>query len=77
MNKRFDYNTIIDEIEKKGNLVIDQKLAKRIAKNEIPKSCFDYNYLKNGRNELGRFLIKNKNIYEFEIIPAQIIIRKK
>ena len=49
----------------------------QLVNDELPKSCFDKNYLKSGKNELARFLIEYKNIYEYEIIPAQIIVSKK
>lgn len=77
MNKRVDYELLVAEIRKHGDLTIDQKMAKKILKDELPKSCFDYNYLKRGKNVLGRFLMENSDEYEFKIIPAQIIIKKK
>lgn len=77
MNKRINYKPIIDAIVKSNKTIINQKLAKKLINDELPKSCFDKNYLKSGSNELARFLIEHKNIYEYEIIPAQIIVSKK
>ena len=77
MNKRIDYNVLIEEIKKCGDIVVDQKLAIKLLKDELPKSCFDKNYLMRGRNALGRFLIENADIYETEFISPQIIIKKK
>lgn len=78
MNKRINYKPIINAIMKsKNKITINQKLAKKLINDELPKSCFDNNYLKSGSNELARFLIENKNIYEYEIIPAQIIVNRK
>lgn len=77
MNKRINYKPIIDVITKSNRTIINQKLAKKLVNDELPKSCFDKNYLKSGKNELARFLIEYKNIYEYEIIPAQIIVSKK
>lgn len=77
MNKRINYKPIIDVITKSNRTIINQKLAKKLVNDELPKSCFDKNYLKSVKNELARFLIEYKNIYEYEIIPAQIIVSKK
>ena len=77
MNKIINYKPIIDVITKSIRTIINQKLAKKLVNDELPKSCFDKNYLKSGKNELARFLIEYKNIYEYEIIPAQIIVSKK
>ena len=77
MNKRINYKPIIDVITKSNRTIINQKLAKKLVNDELPKSCFDKNYLKSGKNELARFLIDYKNIDEYEIIPAQIIVSKK
>ena len=77
MNKRINYKPIIDVITKSNRTIINQKLAKQLVNDELPKSCFDKNYLKSGKNELARFLIDYKNIDEYEIIPAQIIVSKK
>lgn len=77
MNKRINYKPIIDVITNSKKTIINQKLAKKLVNDELPKSCFDKNYLKSGKNELARFLIEYKNIYEYEIIPAQIIVSKK
>ena len=77
MNKRIDYSKLVEEIIRQGDLTIDQKLAKKIVKDELPKSCFNYSYLKKGSNVLGRFLMEHSSEYEFEIIPAQIIVHKK
>ena len=77
MNKRVNYKLIIEEIKRSDELIIDQKKAKKILKDELPKSCFNYSYLKGRNNDLSRFLMDNSDKYEFKIIPAQIIIRKK
>ena len=58
MNKRINYKPIIDAIIKsKDKITINQKLAKRLINDELPKSCFDKSYLKAGNNELARFMI--------------------
>ena len=77
MNKRIDYNLLIEEIKKNEDITITQNLAKKLYNDELPKSCFEYNYLKNGKNALGRFLMDNKETYSFEIIPAQIVVKKR
>lgn len=77
MNKRINYEIIIEQIKKHDILIITQKWAKKIVDDELPKSCYNLNYLKSGKNSLGRFLMENKDEYDIEIIPAQIIIKRK
>lgn len=76
MNKRIPYNIIISEIEKcKGkDFVLDQKCAKKLVHDELPKSVFSLSYMKKRSNELARYLLDNG--IEFEIIEPKIIIHK-
>ena len=60
---------------KKNEYVLTQQKAKKICNVELPKSVFDKNYFDRGLNALSRFVKENQ--YEYEIIPAQIIIRKQ
>lgn len=76
MSTHNKYNKMIEDIINfKGDCyIITQKKAKKVMNGEIPKSMFDDNYIKNGKNELARFI--NYNNYRFEIIEPQIIIYK-
>lgn len=77
MNKRLNYNKIIEEIEKYKDIgyELTQKTAKKILNDEFPKSLFDKSYINNGKNALARYIKEN---YDFEIQEPTIkLIPKK
>lgn len=79
MNKKRDYKKIIKEIErsKLEIIVLDQKMANRIMGNDFPKSLFNNNYIRNGSNELARYIMKNLEEYDYEVVEPKIILRRR
>ncbi len=77
MSTRVDYSKIIKYLEdsEKDIVEITQKMAKKVANGELPKSIFNDKYIANGSNELARYILEKK--YDFEVIEPKIIIRKK
>lgn len=77
MSIRVEYSKIIDYIEKskRDKIELTQDLARRVANSELPKSLFNSSYIAKGSNELARYIIDNN--YEYEVIPAKLVIKKK
>lgn len=76
MATKIDYQVIIDDIEKSNKkiYVLDQKQAKKLVNNDLPKSLFNNSYIKGRKNDLARYLSDN---CDYEVTEPKIIIKKK
>ncbi|MCI8411888.1 MAG: hypothetical protein HFJ40_05610 [Clostridia bacterium] len=77
MSTRVDYSKIIKYVEESEEDIIEitQKIVKKIANNELPKSFFSNSYIAKGNNELARYILENG--FEFEITEPKLTIKKK
>ncbi len=75
MNKRLNYDLVIDDIEKilmKHELT--QHLVKRLCHDEFFKFLFNKSYINQRKNSLARYLKEN---FEFKIQEPKIICIQK
>lgn len=77
MAVKIDYKPIIDDIKnfKGKKYILTQEKAKKLVNNEIPKSNFKESYIKNGSNDLAKFIMSECD--GFETTQPKIIIIKK
>ena len=77
MSTRVDYSKIIKYLEESEEDIIEitQKIVKKIANNELPKSFFNNSYIAKGNNELARYILENE--LEYEVIQPKLVLKKK
>ena len=77
MSTRLNYEVIISDLEnsKKREYIVDQALTKKLLNQELPKSIFSEQYIKQRKNSLCRHILDKG--YRYEVIKPQIIIYKE
>lgn len=75
MSIKINYKYIIEDIKnsEKDIYILTQEKAQKLINQELPKSVFKESYIRNGMNELARYL---NQIGNYEVCEPKIIIRK-